>query len=81
MQDTKLDQTDETFKKREAEIDKLKHSIIGITTGTSEDGANQTRNREHEEVDPNLTGNIRSTISPRYSFMPSKEFHSQNHQF
>ena len=81
LQDSKSNKNDEHFQRREAEIDKLKQSIIGRPGGLDEDDANQTGNREHEEIDPNLTGNIRSTISPRYSFMPSKEFSSQNQLF
>ena len=78
QQDSKSNKNDENFQKREEEIYKLKQSIIGRPGGLDGDDTNQTGNREHEEIDPNLTGAIRSTISPRYSFMPSKEFSTQN---
>ena len=40
LQDSKLDKIDEKFQEREAEINKLKQSIIGRPGGLSEDGTN-----------------------------------------
>ena len=69
-----LNENTENYIKREDEIIKMKKSIVGFEGKLNQDVGQHTSNQEHDDLDPNLTGNMRPSISPRYTNSPSKDF-------
>ena len=69
-----LNENTDTHIKREEESSKMKTSIVGFHDTLNQDVAHNTGNNDHDDLDPNLTGNMRPSISPRYTNSPSKNY-------
>ena len=69
-----LNENTEYYIKREEEIIKMKKSIVGFQGIINQDVGQHIIKHEYDNLETNLTGNMRPSISPRYTNSPSKDF-------